>query len=173
MYTPVGETWYTRHLRFSRQFTYATHTLPVGSPRMWQPFVQSSTESNRSAALEKKGLPTTSPAHRLADLWVPTPFLSPSLIAIEVVGIKPNIRWQQAKSIYWAHISNMWSICSIRTCLKVPTHRALTNIDRGYNLRGVDFPHHSSRLSQPTVLRFPLRALPGLKLTMINIKLQQ
>jgi hypothetical protein len=151
----VGETWYTRHLRFSRQFTYATRTLPVGSPRMWQPFVQSSTESTgRSVG-----------PHPIS--------LSLSLIAIEVVRIKPNICWQQAKSIYWAHISNMWSICSIRTCLKVPTHRALTNIDRGYNLGGVDFPHHSSHLSQPTVLRFPLRALPGLKLTMINIKLQQ
>jgi hypothetical protein len=35
---PAGKTWYTWHIRFSRQSTYATHTLPVDIPRMWQPF---------------------------------------------------------------------------------------------------------------------------------------
>jgi hypothetical protein len=34
-------------------------------------------------------------------------------------------------------------IKTFNTCSWGPTHRCLTNIGRGYNLRGVDLPHHT------------------------------
>jgi hypothetical protein len=51
------------------------------------------------------------------------------------------------------------------TCSRIPNPRSLTNIGGGYNLGGASFPHHTPRPSQLMVLRFPLRAPPGLTLT--------
>jgi hypothetical protein len=56
-------------------------------------------------------------------------------------------------------------ISTFNTCSWELTHRSLTNTGGGYNLGGVGFSHHSPRPSQPTVLGFPLRAPPSLKLT--------
>jgi hypothetical protein len=49
-----------------------------------------------------------------------------------------------------------------------PTSRSLTDTSGGYNILGASFSYHTLRPSQPTVLRFPLRALPGLRLTILN-----
>jgi hypothetical protein len=38
MYTLQGKNWYTWHVRFPRQSTYAAHMLSVDSPCKWQPF---------------------------------------------------------------------------------------------------------------------------------------
>jgi hypothetical protein len=57
-------------------------------------------------------------------------------------------------------------ISTFNTCSWVPSPQLLTDTDGGYNLGGDSFPHHYLRPSQPTVFRFPLRAMSGLKLTL-------
>jgi hypothetical protein len=52
--------------------------------------------------------------------------------------------------LYLRHV-----ISTFNTCSRGPTHRFLTNTGRGYKLRGAGLPHHTSRSSQPMVLRFP------------------
>jgi hypothetical protein len=57
------------------------------------------------------------------------------------------------------------AISAFNTCSRRITHRSLTDIDGGYNLEGVGFPHHTLWPSQPTVLHFPLVAPSDLRLT--------
>jgi hypothetical protein len=61
---------------------------------------------------------------------------------------------------YLQHVISMFNTWS-----RGSTYRSLTDTGRDYNLEGAGFRHHSPRPSQPTVLRFPLRAPPGLRLT--------
>jgi hypothetical protein len=60
------------------------------------------------------------------------------------------------------------AINTFNTCSWVPTTRSLTDTDRGYNLGGADFPHHSPHPSQLTALRFPLMAPSGLQLIQLT-----
>jgi hypothetical protein len=46
-------------------------------------------------------------------------------------------------------------IGTFNTCSRGAIHWSLTDMDGGYNLGGVDFPHHTPQPSQPMVLRFP------------------
>jgi hypothetical protein len=62
-------------------------------------------------------------------------------------------------------------IGTFNTCPREPTHRSLIDIGGGYNLRDVSFLHHTPRPSQSIVLRFHLRAPPGLRLSNLNINL--
>jgi hypothetical protein len=55
------------------------------------------------------------------------------------------------------------AISMFNTCSWGPTHRSLTNTGGGYNVGGTDFPHHTSRPSQPAVSAFHLRVSPGLQ----------
>jgi hypothetical protein len=41
------------------------------------------------------------------------------------------------------------AIGMFNTYSRGPNYRSLTNIGEGYNLRGADFPHHTSQPSQP------------------------
>jgi hypothetical protein len=43
---------------------------------------------------------------------------------------------------------------TFNTCSRGPIHRSLTDTGGGYNIGGVDFPYHTVRPSQPTVLHF-------------------
>jgi hypothetical protein len=52
---PARETWYTWHVCFPRQSTYALRTLDVGSPCMWQPFTSHQQRRMDPTAPEKKG----------------------------------------------------------------------------------------------------------------------
>jgi hypothetical protein len=47
----------------------------------------------------------------------------------------------------------------VQYLLTGPTHRSLTNTGGGYNLGGVDLPHHTPRPSQSTILRFSPKSL--------------
>jgi hypothetical protein len=146
------ETWYTWHIRFSRQFTYVTRTLPADSPRTWQPFARSSTMLDRATAHEKKGS-RPDPQHINWPIYGSIPGFSP-IAAIEAVGVKPNIRWETSYinllGSYLRHV-----ISTFNTCSWGPTHRSFIDIDDGYNIEGIVFLYHSTRSSQPTVLRFP------------------
>jgi hypothetical protein len=49
----------------------------------------------------------------------------------------------------------LWhAIGTFNTCSGVPTPRSLIDTDRGYNLEGANFPHHTPRPFQPMILRF-------------------
>jgi hypothetical protein len=63
-----------------------------------------------------------------------------------------------ATSVYWAHNTSMRSVGSI-LAHRGPTHRSLTDTGGGDNLEGADFPHSTTRPSQPTVLPFPPKGL--------------
>jgi hypothetical protein len=56
-------------------------------------------------------------------------------------------------------------ISTFNTCSWGSTHRFLTNTDGGYHPGDLGFSHHTLRPSQPMILRFLLRALSGLRLT--------
>jgi hypothetical protein len=83
--------------------------------------------------------------------------------ANEVVGLNEESvddRLLGLLGLYHQHV-----ISTFNTCSWGPTHRSLTDTGGAYNLRGYDFPYHTTYLSQPTVLHFHLRALAGLRLT--------
>jgi hypothetical protein len=46
------------------------------------------------------------------------------------------------------------AVSTFNTCSRGPTYRSLTDTGGGYNLGGVDLPHHTPWSFQPTVLRF-------------------
>jgi hypothetical protein len=71
---------------------------------------------------------------------------------------------EHATSVYWAHITSMWSVHSILAHER-PTHRSLTDTGGGCNFGGVAFQHTTPRPSQPAVSTFHLKAPPGLKLS--------
>jgi hypothetical protein len=66
MYTLLGKTWPTLHVRFPLQSTHAWRTLPVGSPHTWQPFTGSH-EVETGPYTQKKSwqLKTDCPSRRL------------------------------------------------------------------------------------------------------------
>jgi hypothetical protein len=165
---PTGETWYTWHIRFPRQSTYITCTLPTGNPCTWQPFMKSLTALDRATAPEKKGS-CPNPQHVGWLIYGSIPSSSPShyhwtsrgkvkhLLPTSYIGLLGS---------YHQHV-----VITFNTYLRGATHRSLTNTSGGYNLEGVSFPHHTPRPSKPMVLRFSLVALPGLRLTNFNISL--
>jgi hypothetical protein len=114
----------------------------------------------------ERGLPTTSPACWLTDPWVPTQFLFPQ-------PLKP---WGKSQASVDDKLHRFTRpilqhvISTFNTCSRIPTSRSLTDTDGGYNLGGAGFQHHSPYPSQPTVLRFPLRVPPSLRLTILNMK---
>jgi hypothetical protein len=62
-------------------------------------------------------------------------------------------------------------INTFNTCSRELTHQSLTDIDGGYNPRGVGFSHHSSCSFQPTVILFLAKGSCGLQLTKLHKKL--
>jgi hypothetical protein len=82
-------------------------------------------------------------------------------------ALKPSIYWRICYiGLLGPHRQHV--INTFNTCSWGPTHWSLTDTSGGYNIEGVDFPHHSSHPYQSTVLRFPLWVPSGLRLTIIN-----
>jgi hypothetical protein len=156
----IGETWYTRHVRFPRQSTYATLTLPTGGPHMWQPFTLTQ-QCWTDSLLPRKSAPdsTSQPGwvargthlsfSRKHNHWSST--------------LKPNIYWRIGYigllGLYHQHVISTFNTCSQR-----PTHQSLTDTGGGYNHGGASLPYHTPRPSQPTISTFHLRAPPDLRL---------
>jgi hypothetical protein len=93
MYTLQGKTRPTQHVRFTRQSTYARHTLPAGSPRTWQPFT-SHWYSWTESLLSRKRAPDI--IHSIPTDWStgPYPVSLPSQPMKQ--WRKPNIYRRQA-----------------------------------------------------------------------------
>jgi hypothetical protein len=164
---PIGEIWYTWYVPFPRQSTYATCTLPAGSPRMWQSFMLTKQSWTDTLLLRKSVPKSTSQPSWVAHGTCPS--FSPNNNHWSS-ALKSNICWWICYigllGPYLQHV-----ISTFNTCSQGSTHRSLTDTGRGYNLRGDGFPHHSSCPSQSMVLRFPLRASLGLRLIILNVKL--
>jgi hypothetical protein len=137
--------------------------LPAGGPRMWQPFIQSLTDLNRSTAPEKKGS-RHNPQHAGHPIRRSVPNFSPTTVNEAVGKSQASIdNWLLGlPGSYHRH-----AIDTFNTCLRVPTHRSLTDTGRGYNLGGTGLPHTTLRPSQPDVSPFHLRAPPGLQFNQI------
>jgi hypothetical protein len=150
--------------------TYASHASPrmpgVRFLRAIPVCGKLSRVTNRvghSHCSREKGLPTQSTACRLTDPWVRTQFLS------------RVSQWSSGES--QTSINNMplglpgpyqrHAIGTFNTCSRGPTHRFLTDIGGGYNLRSVGLPHTTPRPSQPTVSTFHLRVLSGLQFNQV------
>jgi hypothetical protein len=158
MYTLQGKILPTRYVRFPRQSTYARRTLPTVGPRTWQPFMQSSTDLNRSTTPEKKGS-RHNPQHTDWPIRAFVPSFSPTT-ANEAVGksqASVDNRLLGLSNPYHRH-----AISTFNTYSRGATHRSLTDSGRGYSLEGAGFPCTTPRPSQPVVFTFHLRALPGL-----------
>jgi hypothetical protein len=60
-------------------------------------------------------------------------------------------------------------IGTFNTCSWGQIYRSLTDTGRGYNLRGVSFPHTTPQPFQPDASPFHLRAPPGLSLSINSL----
>jgi hypothetical protein len=105
---------------------------------------------DRAIAFEKKGF-RPNPHH---DDWLIYVFIlsfSPKT-TFEAVGVKSPSIDDMLLGLLGPYLWH--AISTFKTCSRWPIHRSLTDTDRGYNLGGVDFPHHTPRPSQLMVLRF-------------------
>jgi hypothetical protein len=57
---------------------------------------------------------------------------------------------------------HQYAIGTFNTYSLGSTHRSLTDIGGGYNLRGANFSHHTPLPFHPAISAFHLRVLPGL-----------
>jgi hypothetical protein len=136
MYTLQGKTRPTLHVRSPRQSMYVRCTLPAGGPRTWQPFIQSSTDLNRSTAPKKKGS-RHNPQHTGRPIRGSVPSLSPTTVN-EVVGksqASVDSRLLGLLGPYHRHTIGIFNTCS-----RGPTERSLIDTGRGYNLEGAGVP---------------------------------
>jgi hypothetical protein len=163
MYTLQGKTRPTWHVRFPRHFTYTRRTLPAGSPRTWQPFIQSSPDLNRSTAPEKKGS-RHNLQHAVHPIRGSVPSFSPTT-ANGAVGKSQafvDSRLLDLPDPYHRH-----AIGTFNTCSRGPTEWSLIDIDGGYNLGGADLPRTHSLTFPTRCPHFSLMALPGLQFNQV------
>jgi hypothetical protein len=167
---PTGEIWYIWHVRFPCQpphmwhirFLWAVHVHINLSRSRQQHWTELLLLRKSDSRLHPSTLVDLSAGPYSINLQVPTQFLSPHshwssrgkvkhLLPTDYIGLLDP---------YLQHVISMFNTCSW-----VPTPQSLTNLGRGYNLRGAGFSHHSLRPSQSTLLCFALMAPSDLRLT--------
>jgi hypothetical protein len=135
MYTLQGKTRPTWHVRFPRQSMYAQRTLPVGSPRTWQPSM-SHQQSWPGPLLPRKGAPDT--IHNTPADW----FVGPYLVSLPS---QPMKQWGQNQASTDGRLLGLlgryhqYAIGMFNTCSRGPTHRSLTDTGRGTTLEVLMF----------------------------------
>jgi hypothetical protein len=132
--------------------------LPTGSPRTWQPFIQSSTDLNRSTAPEKKGS-RHNPQHADHLIYGSVPSFSPTIAngAMEKSQASVDNWLLGLPGPYHRH-----TIGTFNTCSRGPTEQSLIDTGGGYSLGGAGLPHTHSPTFPTSCLYFPLRASSGL-----------
>jgi hypothetical protein len=142
---------------------YARRTLPVGGPHTWQPFIQSSTDLNRSTTPEKKHS-RHNPQHAVRPICGFVPSISPT-IANGAVGksqASVDSRLLGLPGLYHRHV-----IGTFNTCSRWPTEWSLIDTGRGYNLRGAGLPCTHSPTFPTSCPHFPLVAPPDLQFNQV------
>jgi hypothetical protein len=119
-------------------------------------FHETLTYLDRSHCSWEEGLPTQSTARQLTDLWVHTLLLSQ---ASQWSRRRKPSSWRWPTTRFAGPIS---PACDwyVQYVLMGQTHRSLTDVGGGYNLRGVGLPHTHSPTFPTSCLPFPLVAPP-------------
>jgi hypothetical protein len=132
MYTLQRKTQPTRHVRFPHQSTYAWRTLPMGSPRTWQPFVSHQQGWTDALLPRKSALDSTSQLG-----WVVRGThlsFSPNTVIEEVRLSQAPVggRLLGLSGTYHRH-----AIGTFNTCSRVSTFRSLTDAGGGYHIENL------------------------------------
>jgi hypothetical protein len=133
MYTLQGKTRPIWHVRFPRQSMYAWCTLPMRSPRTWQPFMSHQQSWAGLLLPRKMALDTilSAPADRSAGLY---PVSLPS---------QPMKKWGQSQASISGKLLGLlgpyhqYAIGTFNTCSRVPTPRFLTDTGGGYHIENL------------------------------------
>jgi hypothetical protein len=123
MYTLQGKTPSTRHVRFPRQSTYAQCTLPVGNPRMWQPFT-----SHRQCWTDTTAPDSTSQSGCVTRGTCLSFYPNTAIEAVGLTQASVDGRLLGLPVSYHRH-----KIGTFNTYSRVPTPRSLTDTCRGYH----------------------------------------
>jgi hypothetical protein len=163
MYTLKGKIRPTQDIHFPRQSTYASRTLPAGSPHMWQPFTSHRLIWTDPTAPEKKGS-WHNPQHAGWPIYGSVTSFSNKPInkAVDLSQASVDDKLLGLLDPYHQH-----TIDTFNTCSWVPTHRSSTDTGGGYNLEGASFLYTTLWPSQPAVSPFHLRASPGLQFNQV------
>jgi hypothetical protein len=127
-------------MRMTRTLSYATWTLPSCNPRMWQSFtlIQNSW-TDTLLSLEK----VLSTLPHIPVEWPagPAPFYLP-ITTIKVVRLSQASIEEHDILVYWvSYIQHV--ISTFNTFSRGSIYLSLSDIDEGYNLGSLGFPHHS------------------------------
>jgi hypothetical protein len=154
MYTLQGKTRPTRHVYFPRQSMYTRHTVPMGGPCTWQPFMRRWQIWTDPTALEKKGS-QHNPQHTDWPIRGSVPSFSPDP-AIEAGGVSQAPDDDQLLGLPGSY--HRHAIGTFNTCSWEPTEQSLINTGGGYNFGGASSPHIHSPTFPSSCLPFPLVA---------------
>jgi hypothetical protein len=140
---------------FHAQSAYDSHVV-----RVQQPFI-SHQQSWTGALLPRKSAPafTSQPgwvAHKTRLSFSP----NTTIEAVRLSQTSVDDMLLGLLDSYHQHV-----IDTFNTYSRGPTHRSLTNIGRGYNLRGPRLAHHTPDLPNWRSSTFHLRAPPGIRLS--------
>jgi hypothetical protein len=133
MYTLQGKTQPPRHVRFSHQFTYARHTLPVGGPHMWQHFM-SHRQSWVGPLLLRKRTPDI--IHSVSADRSTGPYLAS-------LPSQPMKQWGQIQASISDRLLGLLdpyhqhTIGTFNSCSRVPTPRSLIDIGGSYHIKNI------------------------------------
>jgi hypothetical protein len=107
--------------------------LPTGGLRTWQPFIQSSTDLNRSTAPEKKGS-RHNPYHADSSICGSVPSFSSTTAngAVRKSQTSVDNRLLGLPDPYHRH-----AIGTFNTCSRVTTPRSLTDTGGGYHIENL------------------------------------
>jgi hypothetical protein len=122
-----------------RNVIHMTCTLPVGGPRIWQPFTLTQ-QSWADSLLLRKSAPDSTSQPGSVSRGTHLSF-SPKHNHWSN-ALKPNICGRTCYigllGPYHQHVINTFNTCS-----RGPTHWSLTDTGGGYNLGGAGLPHHT------------------------------
>jgi hypothetical protein len=158
MYTMQRKTRPTRHVRFSRQSTYARCRIPAGGPRTWQPFARRRQIWTDLTAPEKKGS-RHNPQHAVWPIRRSVPSFSPEPDN-EAGGVSQASDDDQLLGFLGKY--HWHAIGTFNTCSWGPFERSLIDTDGGYNFEGAGSSHTHSSTFPTRCLSFPLVAPPAL-----------
>jgi hypothetical protein len=128
MHTLQGKTWPTRHIRFSRQSTYARRMPPAGGPRTWQPFTLTQQSWTDSLFPRKSAPDSTSQPDWVVHGTRLSFYPNTTIEAVRLSQTSINNRLLGLPGPYHWH-----AIGTFNTCSRVPTTQSLIDTGGGYH----------------------------------------
>jgi hypothetical protein len=139
---------------------YAQRTLPVGSPRTWQPFVSHQQRWTDPIAPEKKGF------------WH-NPQLGRVICRSATQFLSQHSHWSSNESqtsvdsrlLGLPSPYHRYATSTFNTCSRVPTPQSLTDTGRGYHIENIEIATALSPPFPSEGFTDPLMSPPGLRLS--------